>query len=162
MNIQLVFNFQLLWTKLKWIPFIHFYLFPQCKFTEEEFLGQFQWYLVCTVRLLFTKIGSISKVTSSYAMPIILHDTGYKWSDSLIWEKQNLILLFSPLLKKVIYIYIFFFFLLLKDRYFMFLASSVQDYYPDIFLIMMLNVDIGLKTAVFLLVFCNTIYFLYM
>ena len=54
---------------------------------------------------------------------------------------------------KKLYIYIYFFFLLLKDHYFMFLASLVQDYYPDIFLTMMLNVDIGLKTAVFLLMF---------
>lgn len=52
----------------------------------------------------------------------------------------------------------------------MFLASLVQDYYPDIFLIMMLNVDTGLKTAVFfscfeilfiLYIYLNTIYYIY-
>ena len=73
--------------------------------------------------------------------------------NDLIWEKQSIILLFSSSpLKSYIYIY-FFFSLLLQDHYFMFLASLVQDYYPDIFLTMMLNVDIGLKTAVFLLMF---------
>lgn len=35
----------------------------------------------------------------------------------------------------------------------MFLASLVQDYYPDIFCIVMLNVNMDLKAAVFLQVF---------
>lgn len=48
-------------------------------------------------------------------------------------------------------------FFLPKDHYFMFLASLVQDYYPDTFLIMMLNVDVGLKAAVILQVFWNSI-----
>ena len=63
--------------------------------------------------------------------------------------EYHFLVFFLSFKKLYIYIYIYFFFLLLKDHYFMFLASLVQDYYPDIFLIMILNVDIGLKTAVF-------------
>lgn len=47
--------------------------------------------------------------------------------------------------------------LLPKDHYFIWGASLVQDYYPDMFLIMMVNVDMKLKDAVILQIFWNII-----
>lgn len=39
----------------------------------------------------------------------------------------------------------------------MFWASLVQDYYPDILLIMMLNVDTGLRLQLFFKCFWNSV-----
>lgn len=114
--------------------------------------------MICTVRSFFTKTGSVSKVTSN-ALPIIFCMTlDINDKDSSLWENISFRISFYcfPLLKNDIYL-----FLLLKDHYFMFLASLVQDYYPDIFPNHDVKMDTGLKTAVFFSCFENTIYFIY-